>query len=299
MSRTLFTLLLISLLAASCLPAPVTVPPSPIARTETPPSADIPLQHITFTPSAADIPNPERGFYEGVELGETDLTWRPAETGNHLLYLNARLDDYRDRDLTDEYLAELEDFFIAARQAGLKTIVRFSYNDGETYPAPAPDASLEQVLRHIEQLAPVLEVNKDVIAWFEAGFIGAIGLDATEAGRQLLLTQTDKEVAANQRATFQQQQQAPLLEQVRAAGAVDETGNFQHARVAGERLQAQILDGAEHHAEQGHHHAFRLSPPSLRGPPRDMGPPHRSPARSVTRIFGGDRRKRDLLPASP
>lgn len=173
MSRTLFTLLLISLLAASCQPAP----------TKTPPSADIPLQHIAFTPSAADIPNPERGFYEGAELGETDLTWYPAETGNRLLYLSARLDDFRDRDLTDEYLAELEDFFIAARQAGLKTIVRFSYNDGETYPDPAPDASLEQVLRHIEQLAPVLEINKDAIAWFEAGFIGAWGEWHTSASR--------------------------------------------------------------------------------------------------------------------
>lgn len=133
----------------------------------------IPL--ITYIPSTADIPNPERGFYEGVSLDETDLTWYPAETGNRLLYLNARLDNYRDRDLPPEYLAALNGFFDLARQAGVKTILRFMYNNGETYPNPAPDASLPQALRHIEQIGPVLEANKDVIVWLEAGFIGAWG----------------------------------------------------------------------------------------------------------------------------
>lgn len=166
--------------AASSAPAPApTDTPNPNAR----------LVVHAFRPSSADFPNPERGFYEGVELGETDLTWYPAETGNHLLYFNVRLDAYRTRDLTPEFLASLEEFFRVTRQAGLKLIVRFNYNAGETYPDPAPDASLEQALRHIEQLAPVLEANKDVIAWFEAGFIGAwgewhtsaSGLDSPEA----------------------------------------------------------------------------------------------------------------------
>jgi len=48
---------------------------------------------------------------------------------------------------------------------------------------------------------------------FLGAFIGAIGLDATEAGRTLLATQTDKEVASNQRATYQQQQQAEVARQ--------------------------------------------------------------------------------------
>ncbi|MBI4760697.1 MAG: DUF4832 domain-containing protein [Chloroflexota bacterium] len=200
MRRNFFTLLLISLLAASCLPpqtetppipspqgtppAPAAVSPSLITPTTTPPPAPgVTPVTFTYAPSFADIPNPERGFYEGVELGETDLTWYPAETGNHLLHFYARLDDFRSRDLPPEYLAALEEFFSLARQAGVKVIVRFSYNDGETYPDPAPDASLEQSLRHIEQLAPVLEANKDVTAWFEAGFIGAWGEWHTSASR--------------------------------------------------------------------------------------------------------------------
>ncbi|WP_376792339.1 DUF4832 domain-containing protein [Thermoflexus sp.] len=133
------------------------------------------LRRVVFSPSAEDIPNPEQGFSRAVELDETDLSWYPAETDNRLLYLLARLDDYRNSDLPPEHLTALSRFFSLVRQAGLKVIIRFSYNDGETYPNPAPDASLEQALQYIEQLPPVLETNKDLSAWFEAGFIGAWG----------------------------------------------------------------------------------------------------------------------------
>ncbi|MFN3763203.1 MAG: DUF4832 domain-containing protein, partial [Anaerolineae bacterium] len=165
---------------ASTAPAPVavspTVPrPAPLAGSPPPVGPALSLQRVTFSPSSEDIPNPERGFFQVVELDEADLSWYPAETGHRLVYFSGRLDAYRESDLPDEYLDALDHFFSLVRQAGLKAIVRFSYNDGETYPDPAPDASLEQALRHIEQLAPVLEANKDVIAWFEAGFIGAWG----------------------------------------------------------------------------------------------------------------------------
>jgi len=178
--------LLLSLLAASCqslqtetsqipspqetLPAPVTVSPtSPTPTTDTPPS-DVVTIH--FTPSAADIPNPERGFYEW--WGETSPDWY-AEQGYTLAYTREDLREYVSSDLPVEYLQSLSDLFQLVRQARIKLIIRFTYNEGETYPDPAPDASLEQTVRHIEQLAPILEANKDVIAWFEAGFIGAWG----------------------------------------------------------------------------------------------------------------------------
>ena len=174
MRSRLFVMLSLFLLA-TC--APPTLTATPVSTADFPPSAGSTrsLRQVVFSPSAEDIPNPERGFFQVVELGETDLTWYPAETGNRLVYAYIRLDEYRESDLTDAFLAALSHFFSLVRQAGLKAIVRFSYNDGETYPDPAPDAPLEQVLRHIQQLAPVLEANQDVIAWFEAGFIGAWG----------------------------------------------------------------------------------------------------------------------------
>ena len=172
-------------LTASCVPV-VTVPnPSPAvasvpvtfpAETSTASSPQIVLQTISFAPDfTSPLRNPERGFFEGFGLEETSLDWY-VELGYTLAYTEAGdLRAYIHRDLPTEYLQRLNAHFRLARQAGIKLIVRFFYNDGETYPAPAPDASLEQVLRHIQQLAPTLEANKDVIAWFEAGFIGAWG----------------------------------------------------------------------------------------------------------------------------
>lgn len=81
---------------------------------------------------------------------------------------------------------------------------------------------------------------------FLGAFIGAIGLDATEAGQKLLLTQTDKEVASNQRATYQQQQQAEVARQqfIRSREEADQQKQLVEAefavKTAGERAKAQI-----------------------------------------------------------
>ncbi len=81
---------------------------------------------------------------------------------------------------------------------------------------------------------------------FEGAFIGAIGLDATDAGRQLLQTQTDKEVAANQKQTFQQQEQAELSrrELIRAREEADQQKQLVAAefavKTATEQARAQI-----------------------------------------------------------
>ena len=138
------------------------------------PSGTLATTH-TFTPSTADIPNPERGIYNWPDDFTPAALADHAARGYTLAYQREGLGDYLASDLPPAYLAALAARFQAVRQAGLKVILRFAYNEGETYPDPAPDAALPQLLRHIEQLAPVLAENKDVIAWIEAGFIGAWG----------------------------------------------------------------------------------------------------------------------------
>src|SRR6185503_20934424 len=68
----------------------------------------------------------------------------------------------------------LDSNFSDIRDAGVKAIIRFAYNEGP-YPDSEPDASKAMILRHIEQLTPLLQKNADIIAWLEAGFIGAWG----------------------------------------------------------------------------------------------------------------------------
>jgi hypothetical protein len=55
---------------------------------------------------------------------------------------------------------------------GVKLLVRFTYNFG---PLGASDAPIDVIATHIDQLAPILLQNKDLIFALEAGFIGTWG----------------------------------------------------------------------------------------------------------------------------
>jgi hypothetical protein len=128
----------------------------------------------TYTYSDASILNPERGFFTPYELPNTAGFSPVRATGNTLVHLNIRLDDWRESDIPQDVLDGLQVNFDDIRDGGVKAIVRFAYNQGP-YPDTEPDASKAQILRHIEQLTPLLQKNTDVIAWLEAGFIGAWG----------------------------------------------------------------------------------------------------------------------------
>lgn len=128
----------------------------------------------TYTPTDAPLLNPERGFFTPYELPGYPGFSPVRATGNTLVHLNIRLDDWRDTDIPQDVLEEFDTNFADIRDAGLKAIIRFAYNEGP-YPDSEPDATKAQILRHIEQLTPLLQMNADVIAWMEAGFIGAWG----------------------------------------------------------------------------------------------------------------------------
>lgn len=124
--------------------------------------------------SDASLLNPERGFFTPYELPSPAGFSSVRITGNTLVHLNIRLDDYRESALPAEMLNGLQTNFNDIREAGVKAIIRFAYNQGP-YPDSEPDASKSQILKHIQQLTPLLQKNTDVIAWVEAGFIGAWG----------------------------------------------------------------------------------------------------------------------------
>ena len=152
--------LVISLALAAC--APDSNSPEPAT-----------VKH-TYTPSTGPLLNPERGFFTPYELPGLAGFSPVRITGNTLVHLNIRLDDYRESDIPQEILAGLDVNFNDLRDAGVKAILRVAYNQGP-YPDSEPDASKAQILRHIEQLKPLFQKHGDVIAWVEAGFIGAWG----------------------------------------------------------------------------------------------------------------------------
>ncbi len=142
-------------------------------------AGDAPSSPVTFAPSTAIIVNPERGFYTTADLAkDRDLQYvRVAQKS--LVYAAAHLDAYlgtnHAQDLPPQALSDIEAGFLAVRQAGIKAVVRFQYDDGEGYPDGANDAPESWIIRHIQQLAPVLKRNEDVIFVVQAGFIGAWG----------------------------------------------------------------------------------------------------------------------------
>ncbi|AQR75969.1 hypothetical protein BXU08_16600 [Sphingomonas sp. LM7] len=127
------------------------------------------------------MPNPERGFYRAGQgdLERIDPAFLEAayRDGYRLIYARINLEPYRTGTLPRTYLDKLDAGFAAARRAGVKLIVRAVYNypRGETQYRDAKDAALPVVLEHLSQLKPVLRANDDVIAYLQAGFVGAWG----------------------------------------------------------------------------------------------------------------------------
>lgn len=124
------------------------------------------------SPSCADL-NPERGFHEFVDLRDLDADTLADITaaGNTLIYGQILIPEYRDIPLDDVVLDEVAAGFDLVRDHGMKVVPRFHYsNDGDE-----PDAELDRILGHIDQIAPLLQQHADVIFVLQAGFIGAWG----------------------------------------------------------------------------------------------------------------------------
>ena len=78
---------------------------------------------------------------------------------------------YNDIPLPESFLTTVQTDLSTARLGGVKVVPRFSYTNNQN----GEDAALDTILLHINQLAPILQENYDVITYVEAGFIGAWG----------------------------------------------------------------------------------------------------------------------------
>ncbi len=136
--------------------------------------------------------NPERGFHQYVDLRSLDADTLAAASaaGSTVVYGQVLLPEYRDIPLDDVVLAEITTGFDLVRAQGMKVVPRFHYSDA----IDEPDADLDRILGHIDQLAPIFEQHADVILVLHAGFIGAWGewhssqngLDAPGPRKQIL-----------------------------------------------------------------------------------------------------------------
>ncbi|MEW6134876.1 MAG: DUF4832 domain-containing protein [Bacteroidota bacterium] len=135
----------------------------------------------SYSPLDAPVANPERGFFHFTSVRSSKsynqldasklLTYR--NEGITLIFRNFILDGHVDEYLPASFLKGMETDFSLLRQYGLKAVIRFCYT--EKSDPPYGDATLEWMLKHIQQLEPILRNNSDVIFVVQAGFIGAWG----------------------------------------------------------------------------------------------------------------------------
>ncbi|HEY9826613.1 MAG TPA: DUF4874 domain-containing protein, partial [Stenomitos sp.] len=120
-----------------------------------PVQAALPKTTVLYQPTTENFPNPERGFHSDIDLISGGDFSSVRQQGRSLARAYVRLDNFRETPLSSTFLNRLRQGFQNVRRAGVKVVLRFSYNFPTGDFDKAPDATLAQVLQHIEQLQPV------------------------------------------------------------------------------------------------------------------------------------------------
>jgi hypothetical protein len=162
-----------------------------------------PTRTVTYSPTTALFPNPERGFYRYYDSRSSSPTvWTVAEIQSTAMvdwltaaeeatitqaYCLFYLDTFLNGNISATYLTHIRTNLTNMRTAGRKCILRFAYSDDYTdsnnngipdileNAARKTEPDLPQLLAHIDQLKPILQEYADVIAVLQAGFIGLWG----------------------------------------------------------------------------------------------------------------------------
>lgn len=157
--------------------------------------------------------NPERGFRLEVALDVTknNYVWNPERYPDITSYLEEQSEFYASdsislvqtyfyltgavgKELTEENFRTMDIFFDKLRELGKKAVLRFAYETdfmGRVTTGP----TLQDIIRHADQLKPFLKKNKDVIQVVQAGMIGAWGewhssfhgLEGSEETKRIIL----------------------------------------------------------------------------------------------------------------
>lgn len=139
-----------------------------------PPFANGAMANVTYSESTASIRNPERGFFWMTDCHANPLSasqlQRYAAEGKTIMHCMFYLRDFKNSAIDAATLTLLQNQFTLIRAAGFKMIIRFAYTDTGT-----DDAPVSQMLSHLDQLAPILQSNSDVLFLVQAGQVGSWG----------------------------------------------------------------------------------------------------------------------------
>lgn len=131
--------------------------------------------HLECTYWADNMQNPFNlsEIYPKGFIDDRMATYESANDGVTLVQQYIYLTKWVESDISQEGLDNIQKIFDGLRSHGCKAILRFAYN--YTGLDTSGGESERWILRHIEQLQPLLEKNKGLIATIQSGFLGAWG----------------------------------------------------------------------------------------------------------------------------
>lgn len=126
-----------------------------------------------YTKQKEDLKNPSRGFYVQIKSSKPERVEELHKEGYRLLLVAYDIAEYTDKRIDDEKLKELDAVLSEIRNYQMKAIVRPAYGFERSENNDA--GSFEQLEEHIEQIADIINANKDVVLCTQAGFLGPWG----------------------------------------------------------------------------------------------------------------------------
>ena len=139
---------------------------------------------LTPADSRDGLANPERGWRFEIGVGRlpedpvkfTHVSdqWpfpRFVKDGVTVTQAYCYLTQFADGPVSEAKIAALEADFAKARKQGVKFLLRFAYEFDGVKTGP----TCEQILKHVEQLTPVVRRNIDVIYCLQTGWVGLWG----------------------------------------------------------------------------------------------------------------------------
>ncbi|AJE80601.1 hypothetical protein SLNWT_0225 [Streptomyces albus] len=124
--------------------------------------------------NAADLssPWPDEQDHSPDAAATLELLEREYGGGARLVQLYFYLWEFATGEIPADALAHVEKVFAGLRRKGYAAVLRFVYDDGVREPRRY---TVRDIQRHIGQLGPLVERNRDVVAVWQAGFLGAWG----------------------------------------------------------------------------------------------------------------------------
>ncbi len=136
---------------------------------------------IIYEKSMEIFPNPERGFFNlyaiSSEESVLDLN-KLMEAKNEnvtLIHITYYFEKFKQSPLSDTQLSIMMSDMSKIRQAGMKVMLAFAYCGKGEVVSTGEDAPFSTIEKHLNQLQPFFEKNKDIIYLVCASFIGPWG----------------------------------------------------------------------------------------------------------------------------